>query len=183
MALVADGSRICNSSRTALAAINTDFTLENRDPIIYAGGVDLALADRWRISGTHQWFWRRVGGAFAAVTTTGEINNNGATNLVNTTQVTNANKQTTQTATSTVSLREFENVAGTQAPGVELKDEVSGESQTALNVTEALPGQQYEMMLRCVHDGGTTDITFAAKFTVPFFITMTNSPMVGRRYV
>ena len=166
MALLADGSRICDAARVALAAINTNFTLTGNDqPIIFAGGIDLAAADRLRITGTITWFWRRVAGTFAQVAATGEIKFGANTVLVNGASQTNANKRTTQTVTSVDgALREFEG-SSTGAPLVEVRDEQSGESQIALSVFDAALSQQYEMMLRCVHDAGTTDITFAALFT------------------
>jgi hypothetical protein len=166
MALVADGSRICDAGRNPLAGIDASFTLTNNAaPIIFAGGVDCAAGDRFRTTLT--WFWRRVGGTFAQVAASGEVKFGANTVLTNLLALTNANKKTTRTATSTVGLQEFAG-ASTATPG-EIRDEQSGESQIALSVADAPLSQQYEMMLRCVHDAGTTDVTFAALFTTAAF--------------
>ncbi len=190
MALAANGSRIADLNRAALAAIDANFTLTSlTNSFIFAGGVDLATGDRWRATtGTAAWFWRKVGGVFAPVTPVTEIAAGSNTVLVQGSGLTNANKLTTQTPTSiSAAIPEFEG-ASSGALLVEISDENSGESQIALSVLKAQPDTQYEMMLRCVHDAGTTDVTFAAKFTTsslkPFYADYSKftSPELALQY-
>jgi hypothetical protein len=172
MAYVSDGSRVCDSSRTALAAINANYTLpSNGAKIIYCAAIDGVTGDRMRVlgTGTFTLHWRRIGGTFAAITDTSEVKiaqAAGDTVLVNGTAVTSTNARCTQTATFIAGGIETEAVAtSTTTPLVELRDENSGEWQIALDFSGALAAQAYEFRGVVVHDAGTTNIDYAAKIT------------------
>lgn len=171
MALVSDGSRICDASRVALGAIDQSVVLHSQfRPFIYAGGVDLAAGDSLTIAaGAIDWEWRIDGGTFDNVGAATEIRwANDVTVLVDFGTLANANKRTNQTATSTEALREFE-TTWNGAPSVDLIDEVSSESQIALRASGAIPGATYEMQGSYTHTAGTTNIPYPAKIIIPIF--------------
>jgi hypothetical protein len=165
VALISDGSRICDLNRVALVGIDVSWvdTFSPSVPIIYCGGLYASGAAHTLTSVF--WHWRRVGGTFQQVAAAGEIIFGAGTVLVDGTIVNNAAKRTNQTATSSQLLRAYEGTAG-DALGAEFASNEGAETQIALSLMGAIPGMTYEMRL-VVNDGGTVNIDYAAKILVP----------------
>lgn len=166
MAIVTDGSRVCDSNRNALVAIDSSYVLLNRSlPLIYCGGVYIGAADDLT---ANNWWWRRAGGTFAILAATGEVKFGANTVLTNSTAVTDANKRTNQTATSyTGALNEWEGSSG-GADIANIGSPGSGETQVALSFLDAIPGASYEF--RCVVNATvepTVNLDYTAKVSLP----------------
>lgn len=171
MALTSDGSRVLDSSRNALAAINADYVMTDQgEVLIYAFGVKLQAGDRMRTTGSVTLQFRAAGGTFATITnlTAVAIVTGDQSVLTNGTTVSNANKKTTQTATSTASFKEVENASTTaHAPAAQLRDATSSEAQVALSFGLAAADTTYEFRGVFVHDDGTTNVDYASSITTP----------------
>lgn len=176
MALIADGSRICDRNRVAIGGIDDDVVLRDRGvPFIYAAGVFLDTGDSMLVASvhTHKFQWRKSGGAFADFTAVGAFANGlslaetGATVLNHLVTVTNANKRTNQTATSTEGFAELAASGGPITVVTDLNGPASAEGQLPILATFAEPGSTYEIQLVCVHSGGTANLPMAAKIIVP----------------
>ena len=175
MTFSADGSRICDANRVALADIDLDFTLVAKtDKIIYAAGVLTTVRMRANntAQGASRFFWRRVGGAFAEITGTTEVKiaqATGDTVLVDNTAVTAANKRTNATATAIVAGRETEAVATSfDNISAQVSANQTTEMQIALDFGAALDSQQYDFAVDWTDEDGTTaQVTYAAQITTP----------------
>lgn len=170
MAYLSDGSRVCDSSRVALAAINADVTLtDNTVPVIYCAAIDGAAGDRMRAdaSGSFTLHWRRAGGTFAAITNATEVKIAATgTVLENITAVSATTARCNETATFIAGGQEIEGLASsTTSPLIELRDDESAEWQIALDFSDALSAQAYDFRGVVVHDGGTTNIDYASGIT------------------
>jgi hypothetical protein len=179
MAYTSDGSRICDASRVALAAIDADFTLVTAKtvPVIYCAAIKGVAADRLRTLGggffTLQ--WRRAGGTFVDIESTTEVKiaqTTGATVLVHNTAVTATTARCNETATFIAGGLEIEAATTTtSSPVIDLRDVESGEWQIALDFSAALDNQQYEFRAVVEQDLGTNTIDYAAAITTPSLTT------------
>lgn len=173
MPFVTDGSRILTSERLALGAIDENITLSSiSDPFIFCGGVYLSTpgATFANASGhTITWHWRVVGGSFVQVAETGEVKWSLGTVLVD--QAAVGAQFTTQTNNVIAgAMQEFKGsssavVIGTLTGQTEIGE--GCESHIALSINEAIGGATYEMMARCTWSGGTKDMEYVSRFTVP----------------
>jgi hypothetical protein len=174
MALISDGSFIIGYDKRSLSStIDDAITLPVGDEsFIFCGAVNLISIGTYRnLSGhTMAWYWREVGGTFAPVTSTGEVKFGTGTSLTDLATV--SDEFTLGSPTRSFQLHEFEGSSSAVIPGelinnVGAGDPQTAESQIALNIRDAPPGKQYEMMARCVWSDGTTDIVYPAKFIIP----------------
>lgn len=166
MAVIANGARVCDNNRNALAGIDVSHTLANNtDPIIFALGLNSNDSEILKSVPT-KWQWRRVGGSFADVTTTSEIKfAQTGTVLVDGTTVTDANRRGTLGGTFVQELFEF--TATVQlSPAGRIRNGDVGEMQVALDFSGALENQQYEFQAVVnVGDVNETAIPAGSKVT------------------
>ena len=164
MAVTADGSRVCDANRVALQAIDGSYVVQLGDrhrPLIYACGFVVSVANI-AAGPSSDWRWRRVGGAFAAITATSEVSFGANTVLVDLAGLAAANKRTTQSAPAVDAHREFEGTSsnGNSAAGVSIGE--STETQIALSFVNAIPGITYELEYRVTVDTTPLSVPCAA---------------------
>lgn len=172
MAYVSDGSRVCDSARGALAAINAVYTLTAKSQlIIFCGGIVGTTGDRMsQGTGGCALHWRRAGGTFAAMTNATEVKIAASgTVLANGTGVDATDARTTKTPTFTAGAGvEVQGAASSSALALlQIRDIASGEWQYAVDFSDAPDGQAYQFRFVVTHDAGTTNIDYASTITVP----------------
>lgn len=144
MAITANGSRICDTDRVALVAIDVNLTLSNNiDFIIFAGGVLSGSGNELKGGRDHSWQFREVGGVFAEITTSSVVRLADTVSLIHNTSITEAERRANPGGAYIDIGREFE-TSNIGAQRGTAKDLENGESQIGLDFSGAVAGTQYE---------------------------------------
>lgn len=169
--ITANGSRICDSTRTALAAIDASYTLaDNNDKIIYAAGAnDFACHPGSGIAG-HTLQYRILGGSWANIPTSngsGPFLAASGTVLTNNSTVSNAERRAKLTGDNGVykpSAREFTTNTTLDYLG-DFEDDHS-EAQWALDFSTCGGGETYEFRVRWgTDDCGDQYVVYPSQIT------------------
>lgn len=172
MAILDDGSRICDSSRIALQAIDTSHTLSAKSvKIIYCTGVQTTGGTRIETPGGQVQIGFRTppgAGGFTKVGSATEVSITDATVLVDGTTLAGGDERCTNTAPFDSQLSECENdTVQDHAAAARVQNE-SAEAQWALAFDNAQDGAEYEFeAIFDDRDEAQTNIVYAATITTP----------------
>jgi hypothetical protein len=175
-------SRVLNASRVALAAVDTDYWVMNKGPVMIhclalemTGGQGIQTTDAY----SHAWFYydeklplNGLGLSRDTEPQTDVSNQTTGTGLVFGTVVTAANKRCTTNGSSVDSLRELTNSAGasSNAPNVAILSGQNSESQLGFNVrgVKDRDGAVIQFSMRtAIAIGGGAETPFLAKLRFP----------------
>jgi len=154
-------TRICDADRTALAADNTDYTVNkgSKPNLIFVAQVD-EEAGTYTTTYTLMWKNTTDTGAFANLAATGQINWAATTNLVQGTNVTT--KLCTAAGAAGSTWQNGEEVEGAAtSDSIALVDEYYTEIHFAINIASALEGKTYDFQI-WENTGGTALAVAAA---------------------
>ena len=169
--VTSNGSRICDSTRTALVAIDANFTLtSNNDKIIYAAGVNDSAGCRMRTGeGGHTLQYRVLAGSWATVPTSnggGPYLASSGTSLSNDTTVSSTDRRANTTGTGSFVAAGKEFTSSTNLDYASDCQDNHMEGQWALNFSTSPDSTTYEFRVQWgTKDCGTVSITYSARIT------------------
>jgi len=166
-----NGSRICDSTRTALVAIDANYTLtSNSDKIIYAAGVNDSSGCRMRTGeGGHTLQYRVVAGSWATVPTSngsGPFLASSGTSLSNNTTVSSSDRRANATGTGNFVAAGKEFTSSTNLDYATDCQDDHMEGQWALDFSTSPVSTTYEFRVQWgSKDCGTVNVTYSAQIT------------------
>src|SRR5213594_2019652 len=157
------GSRVADTNRNPLAAVNTNVTGYNKaNPLVYAIEVDTVNGDRIRSGETTTWYFRVNGGAWTLLSTTSspaKLVDSPA--LTENTTVASANRLVNAacggSGSYVASLKQFESVNPRSASS-ELRDGPCSETQASIDLSAANYGDDFEFKVTQANDSTLADL-------------------------
>ncbi len=143
------GSRVADTNRSPLAAVNTNVTGYNKaNPLVYAIEVDTVNGDRIRSGANTTWYFRVNGGAWTLLSTTSspaKLVDSPALTENNTVLSANrlVNAACGGSGSYIASLKQFESVNPRSASS-ELRDGPCSETQASIDLSAANYGDDFE---------------------------------------
>ncbi len=161
-AVTITGSRVADSSRNPLAAVDTNVAINKTTNIVYAIEVDTPSA-RVNSGNNTTWYFRVNSGSWIQLSTTSSPAKLVASaTLVNGSTVTSGERVVnTSCGTYIASLKEFVS-SNPQTAASEFRDGDCSETQASIDLSAASSADDFEFKIEQVHDEGTATLIGAA---------------------
>ena len=167
-AVTITGSRVADSSRNPLAAVNTSVAIAKTTNIVYAIEVDTP-SGRVNSGNNTTWYFRVNSGSWTQLSTTSSPAKLVASaTLVNGSTVTSGERVVnTSCGTFIASLKEFES-SNPQTAASEFRDGECSETQASIDLSAANSADDFEFKIEQVHDDGTATLIGTAHVYILF---------------